>query len=604
MDPIKVDFTKKGTSKKDIVIPPEKALLKIILSLVGSLIVAAVAYYIMLPPMNFKSTDMYLYFAIVIASYVIFLGLLSGLLSKAEYTPYVKRQAIVPGILIVVIGLVVGVGFIVSSVVLRANAFSKILPVNESGNFEEDIQEQNSETFKLIPRLDQDAAQALAQKALSSLLDSNAISQYTLSTTSTQINYHQAPTRAIPLQYASVIKWFTNRANGLPGYVIVNMATETFEYKKAPGGGIFYSPSEHFGRLLKRHLRFNYPTYMFDTPNFEIDEEGTPYWVCPYLDKSVGLFGGTDVLGVVLVDADDPNGASRDIPIKEVRENASLQWLDRVYSSDMLIEQYDYYGKYQRGFWNSIFGQRDMRITTEGHSYVALNDDVYLYTGVTSVTLGDDAIVGFIMINQRSKAATFYRVDGAKEDSARDAAVGRVQAEEYEATFPILINIGGQPTYFMGLKDKSKIRQQYALINVRQYNRIGANSRNVSECMSAYIGALHENGIPVKDLEVVDVLPDPNDPVTPADEPNLVEGTIKSIRTAVVNGNTQYFFLLDGTDTTHYAISASESELAILLNVGDRVRFSYTGAKSEVTRISKAEILPSAPPAAPPAANP
>jgi len=602
MDPIKVDFTKKGASKKDIVIPPEKALLKIILSLVGSLLVAAVAYYIMLPPMNLKSTDMYLYFAIVIASYVVFLGLLSGLLSKAEYTPYVKKQAIVPGILIVVIGLVVGVGFIASSVVLRANSFSKILTVNENGNFGADIQEQNSETFKLIPRLDEESAKGLATRALSSLQDSGEISQYTLSSTSTQINYNKAPARAIPLQYASLIKWFTNRSSGLPGYVIVNMATETFEYKAAPSGGIYYSPSEHFGRLLKRHLRFEYPSYMFDTPNFEIDDSGNPYWVCPRLDKTVGLFGGTDVLGIVLVDADDPDGASNYLSIEEIRSNPALQWLDRVYSSTLLIEQYDYYGKYQRGFWNSIFGQRDMRITTEGHNYVALNDDVYLYTGVTSVTLGDEAIVGFIMINQRTKVSTFYRVDGAKEESAREAAGGRVKQFQYKANFPVLINIGGEPTYFMGLKDETtQIRHQYALINVNQYNKIGATSASVSECVSLYIDGLRENGFKVNKFEVQDIQPNPNDPVAPTAEPNLVEGTIKSIRTAVVNGNTQYFFLLDGTDTTHYAISASESELAILLNVGDRVHFSYTGAKGDVTRLSKVEVLPATPVADPPA---
>ena len=193
-----------------------------------------------------------------------------------------------------------------------------------------------------------------------------------------------------------------------------------------------------------RHVRFSYPTYIFDTPRFEINEEGKPYWIVPVLDKTIGLFGGTDVKGVVMVDA--VSGDMVEYTIDEVRNSTELQWIDGIYSASLLVEQFNYYGQYQKGFINSILGQDGVRLATEGSNFLAQNDDVYLYTGVTSVT-NDQAIIGFVLINMRTKAADYYSVSGAKEYSAMTSAQGEVQDYEYTATFPIRININSQPTY-------------------------------------------------------------------------------------------------------------------------------------------------------------
>jgi len=170
---------------------------------------------------------------------------------------------------------------------------------------------------------------------------------------------------------------------------------------------------------------------MFDEPVFEIDEEGTPYWVCPRIVKRIGLFGGTDVNGAVLVNA--INGESQyyeDVPT----------WVDRLYSSDIIMEQYDYYGQYHNGFLNAYFGQRDVTLTTDGWNYIAINDDVYMYTGVTSVT-SDQSNIGFILTNQRTKETRFYPCAGATETSAKSSAQSQVQQMRYSATFPLLLNI-------------------------------------------------------------------------------------------------------------------------------------------------------------------
>ena len=214
---------------------------------------------------------------------------------------------------------------------------------------------------------------------------------------------------------------------------------------------------------------------MFADPVFEIDEEGAPYWVCPRMVKTIGLFGGTDIPGAVLVNA--ITGESQyyeEVPT----------WVDQVYVPDLIMEQYDYYGMYHNGFLNSIFGQREVTLTTEGYNYIAIGDDVYMYTGVTSVT-SDQSNIGFLLSNQRTKETHFYSIAGATEASAQASAQSQVQQMRYTATFPLLLNIADQPTYFMALKGEDGLVKMYAMVNVQQYN-IVATGGTVADCEANY----------------------------------------------------------------------------------------------------------------------
>ena len=578
MDPIKVDFSKKGGGKKEIVIPPEKAALKIVISIIATLVTAAVAFYVMLPPLNFKAYEFYLYLGIIVLAYAVFSALLSGVISKPEYMPYFKRQMIVPGVIVAVLLVVVGIGYLVSSPFFRAEAYSNIIEVRTDSNFAEEIDKQDAESFSNIPKLDEGVAATLAPRALGNLAEKGYVSQFSVYPLYTQINYKGTPVRVVPLQYSNIIKWFTNRSEGLPGYIVIDMANEVTTLKELDNG-IKYSPAEHFGRLLKRHLRMNYPTYLFGNPSFEIDDEGNPYWICARLDKTIGLFGGTDVMGIVIVDA--VSGETEYVAIDNVKSDPKYQWIDRVYDSDLLVEQYNYYGRYQKGFWNSVLGQEDVYVTTEDYSYIAQDDDVYMYTGVTSVT-SDQSITGFVLINQRTKESVYYSVAGAKEQSAQASAEGldEIKAAGYQATFPLLLNIGGEPTYFMALKDVradgSQIIQSYALINVKQYTKIKVYGKTLAECLSKYIAQLEANGIKV-DIDADQVV----DPSTDSDgstgtqvETKTVTGKIADIRTQVVAGETCYYITLVGSDV-YYSISASKSESAVILNANDTVTIKY-----------------------------
>ena len=584
MDPIKVDFTGKGKGsggKNMVVIPPEKSVLKLIICIIGTAIAAALAFYIMLPPLNFKAAELYYYIAVVIASFIALVFLTSKALTHPEYTPYVKKVSIPPLIIAGVLAVVVVVGMIISSVVFRARDYSDLIKVDSNGKFNVDIAQTD---FDTVPRLDEDAAANLASRAMSSLADSNLVSQFTVYPVYTQINYKGSPVRITTLKYANIIKWLTNRSEGLPGYIIIDMANEDTNYFKVEEG-IKFSPSEHFGRLLKRHLRFEYPTYMFTNATFEIDDNGNPYWICARIDKTIGLFGGRDVIGAVLVDA--VTGITKYYSNDALKNDASLQWIDRVYSSELIVEQYNYYGKYRGGFLNSLLGQKNVIMSSEGYSYLALNDDVYLYTGVTSVT-SDQSIIGFALINQRTKDTVFYRVNGAKEMTAKETAEGLVKDYGFVSTFPLLINISGEPTYFMSLKDASNVIQRYALINVKQYNKVKAIGSSLGECLENYIASMKANNVRV-DGDIV--IPDDEDGKDIPDiEETTVAGIVDDIRSAVLDGESHYYIKL-AEGQAYYSIAASDSETVIILNKGANVKITYSSDAAVIIPATKIEIL-------------
>lgn len=580
MDPIKVDFSKKdGGRKKDVVIPPEKAALKIVLSMLCSAVFAGILFYFMLPALNFKSYDLYIYLGAIVASYVVFNALFSNVFGKPEYVPYVKRRAIVPGIIIAVLLVAVGIGYLVSCEFFRASSYSKIISVDTDSNFSEDIEEQTADSFSEIPKLDEDTAAQLAARALGALKDIGSVSQFTIAPENSQINYQGKPYRVVPLQYADIIKWLVNTREGFPGYVMVNMADESTNFVELKDGSIRYSAYEHFNKLLKRHLRFEFPTYLFADATFEVNDDGNPFWICARLDKTIGLFGGTDVIGIVLVDA--VSGECIEYSMDQLKDDPNLQWIDRVYDSDLIVQQYNYYGKYQKGFWNSLLGQKDVIKTTDGYNYIAKNDDVWMYTGVTSVT-SDQSIIGFVLVNQRTKEADFYNVTGGTEYSAQQAAEGRVMDLGYTATFPLLLNIGGEPTYFLSLKDpKNQIVQQYALINVANYNnnKMGVTGTDLSKCLASYIESLKEKGITV-DINPDDVVtPGTNEDKTPDTTKLTASGTIADIRTAVMGGESYYYIKLDSNEA-YFAIAASKDEGVVILNRGDSVTVTYSGEGS------------------------
>jgi hypothetical protein len=574
-EPIQVDFSGKGNNrgrrfmggKKTAAIPPERAGLRLAVCIVGTVLVALVGYYVLLPPLNWKANELYYYLALVIAAFIALVFLTSNAGNRPEYVPYARRTSRAPLALLALVGLFFAGNLAFSSPFFHALRYSKLMPINQEANFSQDIQEPN---FSAIPKLDESAAHVVADRALGDLADD--VSQFTISESNTQINYQSKPVRVVTLSYASIIKWLTNTSKGLPGYVIVDMANEQSEFVRLKQS-IRYSDAEHFSKLLKRHLRFQYPTYLFGAPNFEIDDARHPYWVVPRMDKTVGLLGGEDVIGIVLVDA--VTGKSVEHSMQQLRTDKSLQWIDRVYNAGLLNTQFNFYGKYNKGFWNSVLGQKNVKVTTAGYNYLAKDDDVYMYTGVTSVT-GDQSIIGFIMVNQRTKAASYYRVKGANESSAQTAAQGLVQAQGWVATFPLLINVSGQPTYFLSLKDDSGVVQGYSMVNVIQYNKIKVWSETLEGCTQVYQAALLKYDDMTEEAPQNDATPQ-----EPDDGFITMQGTVADIRTAVIDGNTTYFFDFVSHDSgarQPLKVTAKELPAIVFIDKGAEVELRLSNA--------------------------
>lgn len=479
------------------------------------ILAAGLYYYIALPAFNIHSSDTW-FFIIFLLVVVAVIYAVRKKIGKAELRTSKTMKFFCFAIL--GLGIIYLAGSLLSSPIVNAKKYQKLMKVEE-GEFTEDIEELS---FDKIPLLDKDTAEILGDRKMGSMVD--MVSQFEADDIYSQINYQGNPVRVSPLKYANLIKWFTNRSNGIPAYIRINMATQSTELVKLDEG-IKYTTSEHLNRNIYRHLRFAHPTYIYGELSFEIDEKGVPYWIAPVKKYNIGLFGGETVGKVVLCNA--ITGETKTYDIKDVP-----QWVDRAYSADLLVQLFDYYGTLKHGFFNSILSQKDCLKTTDGYNYLAQDDDVWMYTGVTSVN-GDQSNVGFVLANQRTMETKYYKVEGATEASAMSSAEGQVQNLKYTATFPLLLNISDEPTYFIALKDDSGLVKKYAMVNVQKY-QIVAIGDSVSQCEENYLELLFSNG--VKEVE------------KDTREVKTITGKITKIAQGVIEGTSHYYLMLENSE--------------------------------------------------------
>lgn len=515
-----------------------------------TVIIALISEYALLIPLNPRSPQFILYFSFLL---LIFNGVY--FIFNRGFNKIMKYSLILAGILIVLIP----VGTFISSPIFNAKSYQKQLVLDKKADFYKD---NKTISYESIPVVDRESAIRLGDRRMGEMVD--YVSQFEVDQSYEQINYKDNPYRVTPLEYSDLIKWFTNHGDGLPAYIRVNMVSQESEVVKLKEG-MKYSKSDHFGRRIERHLRANYPSLMFDTLAFEINDDGIPYWIAPVYEYKIGLFGGKDIVGAVLVNA--INGDHDYYDIKKVPE-----WVDRVYPSNLILTQLENYGKYTNGYLNTLLSQKGVLQPTDGYNYIAINDDVYLYTGLTSVSK-DASNVGFAMINLRTKDGKFYNISGAEEYSAMSSAEGEVQNLKYKATFPILINAGGHPTYFLSLKDDANLVKKYAFVSVENYQLV-ATGDSVAQAEQAYYALLESNG---KKTNAGDF------------KTNKLTGVISEINEAVVDGNSTYYFKIEGNDTIFIG-DISLSDHFPLAKVGDNVTVEFVNSKDNSEVISSIKL--------------
>lgn len=590
----KSQFKWPSKDEVEVIVKPPKLALKLILSFVITAVLSGGMYYMMIPAFNFKSTDFYVFIIAVIVLFVAVFALLIKANKKAERRAYIKKRSIIPIVIVGVLLVVMGIGYLAGCTLFRANSYSSLMKVEES-NFSEDFSQIR---YDQVPRLDASTAKVLADQQLGYLAEYK--SQYVVSANSTQINYKGTPTRVAYLEYADVFKWFNNTKDGLPAYMLIDLVSQKVQVVNCVekfGEGIKYSPTELFNEKLVRHLRFQYPTAIMDTPNFEIDDNAHPYWITPVLDKTIGLFGGTDVKGAIITDA--LTGESEYYSIDSIRTDKNLNWIDVVYSEALLVQQYDYHGKLSNGFWNSIIFQNDVNVVSSGRGNIALDDDVWVYTGVTS-SESDASNFGFILCNQRTKETRYYANGGAMEASAQESAEDAVQNYGYHAIFPILLDIEGQPTYFMSLYGDGITVKGYALVNLADKTIVGtglvdvakSDARALNTAVENYIDAMKDKNVVSSDADADDYKvddkndnnnqtaqqPESNDNDKETPKENTVTGEIKDIKTSVNDGNTVYYLQIE---SKYYYIAVNDCMDVLLMKKGDKVTVTFADDSSQ-----------------------
>lgn len=535
------------------------------------LIIAAFCYWWFHPPINIHSVDLWMFLAIFVLFpsflvFFIFHQIYERGMGKREKNE--KKAKRFKGLMVVpVIVALVGVLGAVASLTLfpgNAEKYSTILNT-EDGDFATDIEQAD---YSTIPFIDRDSAVLLSNRTMGTMAD--YVSQFEISDVYSQINYQDAPVRVSPLNYADVFKWWSNHNTGIPAYVIVNMSTQDTQIVRLEDP-IYYSDSDPFFNNVDRHVQLSHPFYIFGEKSFEIDDNGKPYWIYPVIDYTVGLFGGETVSRVVLCDAS--TGECQDLAIDEVP-----QWVDRAYPADLLIQQYNWSGALSGGWINSWLGQSGVKQTTPGsdgqlgYNYIAKDDDVWVYSGVTSAT-ADNSIIGFVLINQRTAESKFYPVAGATEESAMSSAEGQVQNLKYEATFPLLINVDNQPTYFMALKDNAGLVKKYAMIDIQRYQNVAVGD-TLEETEKSYKKLLRANGVSTDD-----------DSGKATKTGGTATGTISLISPVVLDGNSHYYVMLNGDGTLYDCPVANVVDI-VRFKEGDSVTLTVSGDNGDVATVS------------------
>lgn len=523
------------------------------------LVVAAAAYWWFHPAINIHSADVWVFasifllFPLCVVFYIfssVYKRGTAKVSANARKSTRYKRLMWVP-LAIIGLGLL---GALASQSFFPGNAerYANVLQTQDS-DFATDITEVN---YDQIPVIDRDSAVLLGDRTMGSIPE--YVSQFEISDLYSQINYQGTPVRVSPLVYADLFKWFINQANGIPAYVLVDMTTQETSIVRLDEP-IYYSESEPLDRNVERHVQLSYPFYMFEEFSFEIDEDGHPWWVCPVQTRTIGLFGGETIERVVLCDA--VTGECQDLAIEDCP-----QWVDRAYPAELLIEQYNWSGAYQQGWLNSWLGQSGVVQTTPGtngstgYNYIAKDDDVWVYTGVTSAT-ADNSIVGFVLINQRNAESHYYAMAGATETSAMSSAEGQVQNLGYTATFPLLLNINSQPTYFMALKDNAGTVKKYAMVDIQRYQNVAVGD-TVNDCQKSYKALLATNGVLTGSTSEADAsLP-------------TATGVVKRIAMAVIDGNSHYYLTLEGDDKIYDCALPSFIQV-VSFSEGDTVTLRY-----------------------------
>ncbi|WP_038299041.1 hypothetical protein [Metaclostridioides mangenotii] len=526
-------------------------------------LVVALYAFVKLPVISFNFTS-------TISVGVIFFviaGFLDMMLDKGETTSKTAKYNFTIAIGLAVIMFVIP--FITTTPILHAKSYRNLIGEVKESEFTNDISPVSVNDIRLV---DEEMARKLGDKKLGEVPAIGSVSKlgkFHVQNVDGELYW------VAPLVHRDIIKWATS-LSGSSGYVKVSASNpQDVQLVQKVGNRdikIVYQPEAYLHQDLQRHL-YIHGVINVGMSDFtlEIDDDGMPYWVVSLYKNKIG-FGGSNAVGTAIVDAETGE-------IKRYSVEDTPKWVDRIQPSEFVTNQIADWGLYVNGFINSMFSEKGVLVPTEGISLVYGDDNKsYWYTGITS-SGGDESTIGFMLIDSRTKEAKLYKQPGATELAAMKSAEGNVQEKNYEATYPIMYNILGNPTYVSSLKDKAGLVKRVAFISVEDYNVLGIGE-NKNEALRNYKEALESKG---NDL-VIDNNAD-------GIKDNTIEGIVTRISPDVKGGNTSYYITIDSKVDVIFKETSKISNKLPLTQVGDKVSINYEKAEDGITEMTKFDNL-------------
>ncbi|MZI79694.1 cell shape-determining protein [Clostridium butyricum] len=397
-----------------------------------------------------------------------------------------------------------------------------------------------------LPTIDKELAGKLADKKLgeiASLGSQVTVGELHLQSINGELYY------VAPLEHSSFLKWLTNR-EGIEGYIKVSATNQNdVELVTELNGepvNIKYLDSAYLFSDLRlasylRDLKAGHTDY-----TFELDDTGRPYWVVTRYDNAIGI-SEAKAIGVLVMDAQTGQAEVYDI------ENAP-KWIDRIQPKSFMNRYINKWGELVHGVFN--FTDKDKLTTTSGMNIIYNDDLCYYYTGITSVG-SDESLVGFTLTNTRTGETKLYKTSGATENASMKSAEGKVQQYGYTATFPYLINIQNEPTYFMTLKDSNGLVKQYAMVNVKNYNTVGVGD-TLQGTLNKYLEGLTNTSISLEG----------------GNKQEVITGEVERIGVVIKDGTSIYDMKLKDNDNI-FQVSTETARDAALTTVGDSVEMNF-----------------------------
>ena len=127
---------------------------------------------------------------------------------------------------------------------------------------------------------------------------------------------------------------------------------------------------------------------------------------------------------------------------------------------------------------------------------------------------------------------------------------------KYISSFPLLINLNNRPTYLLSLKDNAGLVKMYAFVDVTDYQKVVVtdSTLGIDAAANNYLNNANLSG---------------NGKTN-----NSKEITIKSISSAIIDGNS-YYYIVDTSNQKYRASIKVGNSILPFINVGDTITVNY-----------------------------